>query len=140
MADYIVDTSAVIQHLLNEDFTVNVDRLFDLLGSEVALYIPEFCLVECTNVLWKHVRFQGLPERDAEILLKDLSDLAFTIVPVDQALPRALQIALAHQLAVYDSIYIALAEHYHYPMITADARQEAVAKTVGVTLKPITDF
>ena len=89
---------------------------------------------------WKHVRFDGLPESEAEILLEDLANLAFKVVPIEDVLTRALQIGLAHQLAIYDSVYIALAEKYSYPLITADARQEAAAKAVGVTIKPITDF
>ncbi len=38
------------------------------------------------------------------------------------------------------SIYIALAQYYQFPLITADAKQEAAAKTAGVSVKPITDF
>lgn len=52
----------------------------------------------------------------------------------------ALQIGLVHQLAIYDSIYIALAEQFNCPLITADVKQEAAAKAIGVTIKPITDF
>ena len=37
-------------------------------------------------------------------------------------------------------VYIALAEKYGYPLITADARQETAARTVGITIKPIMDF
>lgn len=140
MANFIVDTSVVMKHLLNEEFTENADRLFDQLGDGISLYIPSFCLVECTNVLWTRVRFDSMPESEALILLEDLANLPFAITSVEELLPRALQIGLAHQLAIYDSIYIALAETYHYPLITADARQESVAKAVGVTIKPITDF
>ncbi len=55
-------------------------------------------------------------------------------------LVRALQIGLEHKLAIYDSVYIALAEKHNLPLITADARQAAAAQQVGVTLKPVTDF
>jgi predicted nucleic acid-binding protein len=75
------------------------------------LYVPEFCLLECTNVLWKQVRFHKLPVSEAERLTTDLVGLPLTIVPVTGMLPRALEIGLAHQLAIYDSMYIALAEN-----------------------------
>ena len=55
-------------------------------------------------------------------------------------LVRGIQIGLKYQLAVYDSIYIALAEKLSLPLITVDVRQEAAAKDSGITLKPITDF
>ncbi len=140
MTDFIVDTSIVMKHLMNEDFTANADRMFEQLGDDISLYIPEFCLVECTNSLWKRVRFDSMPENEALILLEDLLNLPFAILPVEESLPRALQIGVAHKLAIYDSIYIALAEKYGYPLITADAGQETAAKTVGVAIKPITDF
>ncbi len=81
-----------------------------------------------------------MPQSEAEVLVGALLNLPFTIAPVEEVLKRALQIGLAHPLAVYDSVYIALAEKYTYPLITADAKQAAAAQAVGVTIKPITDF
>ena len=140
MANYFVDASIIAAYLVKDALTENVDRLFDQLGDGIELYIPAICLVECTNVLWKRVRFQSMPEGEAEILLQDLRDLPFKVASIEDVLPRALNIGLAYQLAVYDSLYIALAEQYKFPLITADAKQEAVATTAGITIKPITDF
>lgn len=81
-----------------------------------------------------------MPHSEAEILVEDLRELPFKIASIEDALPRALQIGLAHNLAVYDTLYIALAEYYKFPLITADAKQQTAAQTVGVTVKPITDF
>ena len=81
-----------------------------------------------------------MPQSEAEVLVAALLNLPFEIAPVEDVLMRALQIGLAHKLAIYDSVYIALGEKYDYPLITADARQETTARTVGVTIKPITDF
>jgi predicted nucleic acid-binding protein len=140
MNDYIVDASVVIQHFIADTYTANADALFSELGSTLSLYMPEFCLLECANVLWKQVRFQGLAQSQAEKLLADLIGLPLTIAPVSGLLARALQIGLAHQLAVYDSVYIAVAERLGFPLITIDGKQESAAKAVGVSLKPVTDF
>jgi predicted nucleic acid-binding protein len=140
MAEYIVDTSVIMQRFIRDTFTEQTRRLFDRLAAPDSFHMPEFCLVECVNVLWKHVRFHSLPQSKAEFFAQELLSYPFTLVPADESLTRALQIGLAHQLVIYDSIYIALAEKYNYPLITADAKQETVAKTVGVTIKPITDF
>ena len=53
---------------------------------------------------------------------------------------RALEIGLKHELAVYDSVYIALAEQLGHPLITDDSRQATAASAEGITLKAITDF
>jgi predicted nucleic acid-binding protein len=55
-------------------------------------------------------------------------------------LTRWLQIGLAHQLALYDSVYLALAEKLRYPLITVDERQAKAAAALGLILKSITDF
>lgn len=85
--------------------------------------MPEFSLLECANVLWKEVRFRGLSQTKAEEIIVELLALPFQIVSVTQLLPRALQIGLIHQLAVYDSLYIALALDRGFPLITVDDKQ-----------------
>jgi predicted nucleic acid-binding protein len=140
MPNYIVDTSVVADVLVSGIYTAQAERLMLSVDSATKLLVPGFCLVECTNVLWKRVRAKDISQADAEQLADDLMMLPLSIISVDTVFRRSLQIGLAHQLAIYDSIYIALAEKYSYPLITADERQEAAAKAVGITIKPITDF
>jgi predicted nucleic acid-binding protein len=66
MSDYVVDASVVIQRLIRETHTDNAIALFSQLTKTDNLIVPEFCLLECSNVLWKHVRFQGMPQSQAE--------------------------------------------------------------------------
>jgi len=122
MIDYIIDTSIVIQHLITESHTVYVDSLFDEVGETVTLHAPEFCFLECANVLWKQVRFQGMTLLQAEELVDDLIQLPIIPMPVVGLSKRALSLGVRHQLAIYDSLYIALTENLGYPLITDDAR------------------
>jgi predicted nucleic acid-binding protein len=55
-------------------------------------------------------------------------------------MPDALSIGLKYNLAVYDSLYLAMAKKLNLPFITVDVRQEAAAKAEGISLKSITDF
>ena len=73
-------------------------------------------------------------------MIVEMLVLPFQIVPVINLLSRALQIGLSYQLAVYDSLYIALALDLDCPLITVDARQLNAATACGVVIKPITDF
>jgi predicted nucleic acid-binding protein len=140
MSQYVVDTSVMIQHFISEAHTANADELLEEAGKTITLYIPEFCLVECANVLWKHVRFHGVSQSEAEVLVSDIAELDVVVMPAAGLLPRALAIGLKHKLALYDSIYIALAEQLNYPLVTDDAKQAAAALAEGITLKPLTDF
>lgn len=140
MTDYIVDTSIVVQFLITDTYTQNTRALFQSLTRGDSIHVPEFCYLECTNVLWKEVRFNRMLPADAEAQIKSLRALPLHIVNIESLLERTLQIGLQHQLAVYDSAYITLAEKLYFPLITADTRQETAARSLGVTIKPITAF
>jgi predicted nucleic acid-binding protein len=140
MSQYIVDASVVVQFLITDTHTQAARALFRSLTVNDRLYMPEFCLLECANVLWKQVRFSDVPQSDAEQLVSDLLALDVVVVPVIGLLPRALQIGVKHQLTIYDSVYIALVEKLGCPLITDDAKQAASAAAEGIVLTPITDF
>jgi len=140
MADYIVDASVVIQRLVQQPFTLNTTAMFNQITANDRLIVPEFCLIECTNVIWKQVRFFGMQQPQAEQLVKDLRALPLKRAPVKKLLDNALKIGLKHQLAVYDSVYTALGLQLNFPLITADQPQERAAIAEKLALKSITDF
>lgn len=141
---YVVDASVLIQGFIED---IDTRRVLTLLRGAIAseptieLHIPEFCILECTNILWKRVRFHSSPEAEVKRSLENLVAFPVIIHQVIGLLPRALSLGVDQQLAVYDSLYIALSESTTYPLITVDERQANVARTIGSsTLKPITDF
>lgn len=141
MAAYVLDTSVVVQRLIQDTHTPYVRALFQrLTETDDRLWVPEFCLVECANVLWKAVRFRGMPPEQAVQLLTDLATLPLRVVPVSDLLPRALTLGMTHNLSIYDSIYIAMVERLACPLVTVDARQSQTAAASGLMLKPVTDF
>lgn len=139
---YVIDASALVQYLIDDTDSARVDTIMSMLDDPNMLILCsiEFCYAECVNVLWKHVRFYGASSAESLILVNDLIDLPLHIYSARDLLVRALEIGLKHQLAVYDSVYIALAESLSLPLITTDAKQAAAAQVEGVTLKPIADF
>lgn len=140
MADYVIDASVVAEYLIIGTYTANATAMFHQLQASSRLLVPEFCRLECVNVIWKHVRFQGMTQSHAEQLVKDLLALPLQNVPVHGLYTQALQIGLKHKLAVYDSVYIALAKHMNYPLITVDQPQIRAALYEGVTLQALADF
>ncbi len=140
MSKYILDTSIVIQRFIQDIHSGEVKILFNQLTQSDEFIVPEFCLLECSNVFWKHVRFHGMPQLIAESHIDDLNRLPITIYLVTDFIKDALQIGLNHQLATYDSIYIVLAKRLNYPLITDDEKQAKVARLEGILLKSIMDF
>ena len=140
-AEYVIAASVAVQRMVRNDQTPYVRTLFRLAADGVLrLWAPEFCLAECTNVLWKAVRFQGMDAARALTLSRDLSDAPLHLVAAHKLLPRALELGIEHNSPIYDTVYIALAETQALPLITVDRRQARIATAHGVTLKPITDF
>jgi predicted nucleic acid-binding protein len=139
---YVLDTSVLVQAAVEDIHSLRVEGLLDQLrgSTPIHLHVPEFSLIECGNVLWKRVRFRGTPLEEAKSALIDLLSLPLDIHAPAALLPRALDIAAEHKLAVYACLHIALAEALNIPFITVDERQARVAASSGVTLKPITDF
>ena len=141
--EYIVDASILIQGFIRESDTPRVQTLlkglFDT-TDPVVLHVPEFCLLECANILWKQAGFHGMPQADVRQSLTNLISTPLTVQPVISLLPRALTIGLIHNLAVYDSVYIALGERLGCPLITVDARQSKAASAIGIALKSLSDF
>lgn len=140
MAHYIVDASVVIEYLITGPYTPNAQAFFNQITDADRLTVPEFCLLECTNVIWKQVRFSGMSRSDAEDVLSDLRTLKLRRAPMKRLLNTVLDIALNHTLAVYDSAYIALALQSGTPLLTLDQPQSRAATAEGVTLIPITNF
>lgn len=112
MSAFVIDASVLIQAYVREPDSARVQTLLANLEKPEPdeLNVPEFCLLECTNILWKHVRFHNMPVRTVQQALDAMSALPLEIYPVIELLPRALALGLEHQLAIYDLLYIALAE------------------------------
>lgn len=142
MEQYVLDTSVLVQSAIEDSESLRVANLLRRLEDDfsISLHEPEFCLVECANVLWKQVRFHGTSVEAAKQALTNLLLLPLNIHAAADLAPRAFDIAVQHGLAVYDCVHIALAEKLNISLITTDAKQAKVAAAIGVNLKPITDF
>ncbi len=81
---------------------------------------PSFIHVEVANVIWRKRRRGELTDARALLTLPD--QLASLIQSIDELafLPRALELAFMLDHAIYDCVYLALAEAMGDLFITAD--------------------
>jgi predicted nucleic acid-binding protein len=138
--DYVIDASVVIEYLVAGPNTLHAQAFFATMTDADRLLVPEFCLLECTNVIWKQVRFTGMKLFAAYQLLGLLRKLKLQRTPMKRLLDRALEIGIDHQLAVYDAGYIALSERYQCSLISIDQPQIQAAQREGVTIIPLGSF
>lgn len=141
--NYVVDTSVLIQAYIRDQDTARARTLlhgmFDP-DNPTVIHVLEFSLLECANILWKRVQFHGTPLDAMQRALNALLATPLTVQPAVTLLPRALALGVSHNLAVYDALYIALAESLRYPLITVDQRQAQAAIAAGANLKQLSDF
>ena len=124
IGDCIVDASVGIKLFLREQWTDVVEGLFAGLGQQppVRLYVPTLFYTECANILWKYVRRFNYAAEEARQDLLDLRQLDLSMVATDDLLTTAFDLAVAHDLTVYDACYVALASLLELPLLTADER------------------
>ena len=91
-------------------------------GGEVEFIVPDVFWAEVGNVLREGTRQRRWRQDEAEAVAADMKARNFATVSSLVLLPEALRIAFAHDRAVYDCLYVALAVQSNTDLITADER------------------
>jgi predicted nucleic acid-binding protein len=122
----VLDASVAIKWAMTsarEPFTDESLRLLGrYVGGEVGFIVPDVFWAELGNVLWKGTRQGRWRQDEAEAVAADMQARDFKTAPSLVLLDEALRIAFAHDRAVYDCLYVALAVQSKTEMITADER------------------
>ncbi|WP_337060803.1 type II toxin-antitoxin system VapC family toxin [Kineococcus sp. G2] len=121
----VVDASVLAPALADDG--PDGDRARGRLRGEV-LTAPEVIDLEVASVLRRAAAAGRLPDRRADLALRDLTDLPLRRAAHRALLPRCWE--LRHTVTSYDAAYVALAEALNVVLITADAR---LSRAPGVT-------
>lgn len=118
----VVDTSALIRLFVPDgplpdgfdDFLRGVERGFN---QAIA---PELLIAEAANVINKKRKAGEFTGNESDQLLADLLSVPIRLFPHKPVLTRAFEIARQHNLTVYDTLYLALAEEHGAVIFSAD--------------------
>jgi predicted nucleic acid-binding protein len=115
----VVDASIAAKWFLPEPDAAAAIRLMD---GRRRLAAPDLIRPEMANILWKlHARNLLSSDEASEIIGHFLS-IPLEIYESASLLPGALEIAMATQRTVYDSLHLSLAVQLNAKVITADRR------------------
>lgn len=116
---YTLDASVPAKWFNNENFSEKAVEVRDtFVQGKIRLLAPEQLLYEVGNSIWKN---KALSQADAATAVKSLIDLEIELVRLTQELAEnAMSIARASSLTFYDAVYVALANHFDAPLISAD--------------------
>ena len=120
----VVDTSALIRIFVPdgplpdgfEDFLRGVER-----GLNIAI-APELLLAEAANVINKKRMSGELDGNESDQLLSDLLAVPIRLFPHQPLIIQAFKLAREHNLTVYDTLYLALAEDHGAVIYSADRK------------------
>ena len=102
-------------------------------SGQLRFVVPDLFWSELVNVFWKAFRQGRWEQSDAENALRLARERKFPTLPAIDLLDRALQIAMAFDRSVYDSVYIATALATSSELVTSDERlANAVAAKLPV--------
>jgi predicted nucleic acid-binding protein len=122
----VLDASVAIKWAMpsaREPFTDEALRLLkSYVNGDVEFMVPDVFWAELGNVLWKGTRRNRWLQWEAEAVAADMRARDFRTVSSVVLLPEALRISFAHDRAVYDCLYVALAVQSKAELITADER------------------
>ena len=131
MSRFIVDASVGAKWLLEEIHSDAARRL--LIGGH-ELLVPDLVYTEIANALWQRTRRGEMVEQEALTALQALAATSWTVFSAWPLVVPALEIACRVGLAVYDSVYLALAVQEQAVMITADQKLHKAVQ--GSALSP----
>jgi len=119
MKPLIVDASVAAKWFLPEP---DAPAALRLLNGRYRLAAPDLIRAEFGNVVWKLHARGTLDTKEAADMIEHFLSMPLEIHDSTYLLAPALQIAIATNRTVYDSLYLALAVELGGTVITADKR------------------
>jgi predicted nucleic acid-binding protein len=86
------------------------------------LIVLDLVFPEVANAIWKRHRQQLIDLSEAKELIDALISSPVSVEPAVSLLISALEIAARYDRAIYDALFVALADQLGLPGITADER------------------
>ena len=123
MMRYVLDSSAALQWVLPEKDSAKAIRLRDDYHNAVhELLAPDIFPAKMLNALTKAERTKRISVGDARVLYQSIIADTPALHSYLPLLDRAGEVASRFRVALYDCLYLALAEREGCELVTADTR------------------
>jgi|LSQX01.1.fsa_nt_gb predicted nucleic acid-binding protein len=134
MTLYVLDASAWIRFFLGDGPAIpELEKGAQFVERNSAAFIaPELILIETAHALTRKVRLNLISRKEQQELWQDMQRMPIELFAACQHVETAIELALTHNLSVYDALYLALAIHAGARLITADVQLAEVACILGV--------
>ena len=126
----VVDANILAFYSIEGKRTADANALREV---DAEWIVPTFWCVEFQSILWKYVRFGGMPTEKALQLL----DHAVAMFSANEMTPhpdRILRDALNWKITVYDAQYVSLAKQFGVRCVTEDVPVQQACPDVASSL------
>jgi predicted nucleic acid-binding protein len=134
VSEFILDASFALCWCFEDEATAQTEALLTTLQEQQGrAWVPAIWRYEMLNGLGKGVTRGRLDRSKAFVFWRELQVLPIRVVDVavDEKL---LELALQHDLAVYDACYLGLAQTRGQSLATVDGKLQQVAENVGLKI------
>jgi predicted nucleic acid-binding protein len=119
----VLDTSAILKWVLNEEDSEKARRILDqYLDGSLELIAPSLVFPEVGNVLARMVRRGKLNQREARACFRMVLEYSTAIHDSSELYELSLELALEHHQSHYDCLFLALARAQKCTLVTADEK------------------
>ncbi len=116
---YVLDSGVAVKWVLPEADSARALRLRDEFNKAIhELIAPDIFLSEIANALATAERQRRIKPGESALLLQDLVRNSPVLHPAAPLLLRAMEVSIATKRAVYDCVYLALAEAEGCELVT----------------------
>lgn len=123
MNKVIVDASVGVKWVFAEDMSEKAALLFERFKKrKIEIIVPEIFYTELAGVCWVKAKKKLATVQEAIKALDILMNSQFQSYSDRELSDVALENALRFNVSAYDGMYLALAEIYLSPLVTADER------------------
>lgn len=119
----VVDASVAVKWLFEEPDSDRAEALLASAGmGRLRLVAPTILVAEIANVLWKRMRRGDMDRQKTLETGERFEEICPLLLPIDDLVLRALELAIDSRHPVYDCLYVVLAEELRGDLVTADER------------------
>jgi predicted nucleic acid-binding protein len=120
----VLDATIAIKWYLNdEDHVLDAQRILDRFSAgDVSLIAPDHIRYELVNALLTAVRSRRISDEAARSAMNDFLSLDIPTIRDDALLVSGFETASFYECALYDALYLVLAERASVPFVHADRR------------------
>ena len=132
MREFVLDASFALCWCFDDEATPQTEStLTSLENQEAIAWVPAIWRYEMLNGLGKGVTRGRLTRDKALLFWQEVQALPVRVadVAVNETL---LELALKHNLSVYDACYLSLTQARRLPLATVDGKLQQAAEGVGV--------